>query len=238
VPVEGTAGRGAIDRLFTLGLGGAVVVVVEAITRTDLFQEIWVPPWIAKNWLPAVSETLRIGATGSVWASRLRCCLSRRSHRASRCLAFCTFVGVALMVGGALWLGQPYLFVGVWQRSTGSRRPALTTRVASAEPVPHRLRGPARPSRGQPPPVGVARGARDALGPAAAAHGNRIGACPTACTTESASSVISPSRCASRRGCPRFVALGFATGFLHYWLDRAVFRFSRPAVRVAARGLL
>ena len=55
-----------IDRLFTLGLGGAVVVVVEAITRTDLFQEIWVPPWIAKNWLPAVSETLRIGAMGSV----------------------------------------------------------------------------------------------------------------------------------------------------------------------------
>ena len=37
---------------------------------------------------------------------------------------------------------------------------------------------------------------------------------------------------------PALVALGFATGFLHYWLDRAVFRFSRPAVRVAARGLL
>jgi hypothetical protein len=37
---------------------------------------------------------------------------------------------------------------------------------------------------------------------------------------------------------PALIALGFATGFLHYWLDRAVFRFSRPAVRVAARGLL
>ena len=34
------------------------------------------------------------------------------------------------------------------------------------------------------------------------------------------------------------LALGFTTGFLHYWLDRAVYRLSRPAVRNAARGLL
>ena len=37
---------------------------------------------------------------------------------------------------------------------------------------------------------------------------------------------------------PALLALGFATGFLHYWLDRAVYRLSRPAVRIAARGLL
>jgi hypothetical protein len=37
---------------------------------------------------------------------------------------------------------------------------------------------------------------------------------------------------------PALVALGFTTGFLHYWLDRAVYRLSRPAVRTAARGLL
>jgi len=36
---------------------------------------------------------------------------------------------------------------------------------------------------------------------------------------------------------PALVALGFTTGFLHYWLDRAVYRLSRPVVRVAARGL-
>jgi hypothetical protein len=37
---------------------------------------------------------------------------------------------------------------------------------------------------------------------------------------------------------PALLALGFATGFMHYWLDRAVYRFSDPAVRIAARGLL
>ena len=37
---------------------------------------------------------------------------------------------------------------------------------------------------------------------------------------------------------PALVALGLATAFLHYWLDRAVYRFSDPRVRQAARGLL
>lgn len=34
------------------------------------------------------------------------------------------------------------------------------------------------------------------------------------------------------------LALGLATGFMHYLLDRAAFRFSSPDVRQAARGLL
>ena len=37
---------------------------------------------------------------------------------------------------------------------------------------------------------------------------------------------------------PFLVALGFATAFVHYLLDRALYRFSDPAVRSAARGLV
>ena len=37
---------------------------------------------------------------------------------------------------------------------------------------------------------------------------------------------------------PALVALGFATAFLHYLLDRGVYRLSDPQVRSAARGLL
>ena len=37
---------------------------------------------------------------------------------------------------------------------------------------------------------------------------------------------------------PVLLALGFATGFIHYLLDRAAFRFSAPDVRQAAGGLL
>lgn len=37
---------------------------------------------------------------------------------------------------------------------------------------------------------------------------------------------------------PALLALGFATAFLHYLLDRDVYRLSDPQVRSAARGLL
>ena len=37
---------------------------------------------------------------------------------------------------------------------------------------------------------------------------------------------------------PALVALGFASGFIHYLLDRSVYRMSDPQVRMAARGLL
>ena len=37
---------------------------------------------------------------------------------------------------------------------------------------------------------------------------------------------------------PGLLAIAFATGFVHYLLDRNVFRMSDPRVRAAARGLL
>jgi TonB family protein len=37
---------------------------------------------------------------------------------------------------------------------------------------------------------------------------------------------------------PALVALGFATGFIHYLLDRSVYRMSDPKVRLAASGLV
>jgi hypothetical protein len=37
---------------------------------------------------------------------------------------------------------------------------------------------------------------------------------------------------------PALLAIGFASGFIHYLLDRCIFRFSNPQIRSAARGLL
>jgi hypothetical protein len=37
---------------------------------------------------------------------------------------------------------------------------------------------------------------------------------------------------------PALIALGFATGFIHYLLDRSVYRMSDPQVRSAASGLV
>ena len=37
---------------------------------------------------------------------------------------------------------------------------------------------------------------------------------------------------------PALVAIGFATGFIHYLLDRSIYRMSDQRIRTAARGLL
>ena len=237
------AGRSAdrwtrrVDRLFTLGLGGAVVVVVEAITRTDVFQEIWVPPWIAKDWLPAVSETLRIGAMGSVVAITVAVLAFEALASRVSLPRVLYVVGVALMVGGALWLGQPYLFVGVWAAQHWLAATALTTRVASAEPdLPGSVGRRVLHAVNRRPwaLLAVLVSLSVLLLPlmeieSVRAEGVYYG--------ERLFGELAVALRASR-WVPALVALGFATGFLHYWLDRAVFRFSRPAVRIAARGLL
>lgn len=226
-----------VDRLFTLVVGGAVVVVLEAITRTDLFQEIWVPPWIAKDWLPAVSETLRIGATSAVVAITVAV-LAFEVFASKVALPRVLYVvGVALMVGGALWFGQPYLFVGVWAAQHWLAATALTTRVAAAEPDPDSSLGRrALHAVNRRPWALLAVLALlsvvllplmeiESVRAEGVYYGERLfGELAVALRTS--------------RWVPALVALGFATGFLHYWLDRAVFRFSRPAVRIAARGLL
>jgi hypothetical protein len=237
------AGRSAhrwtrrVDRLFTLGVGGALVVVVEAITRTDLFQEIWIPPWIAKEWLPAVSETLRLGVMTSVVAITIAVLVFEVLASRVALPRVLYVVGVALMVGGALWLGQPYLFVGVWAAQHWLAATALTTRVASAEPdSPGSLGWRALHAVNRRPWALLAVLASlsvlllplleiESVRAEGVYYGQRLfGEFAVALRAS--------------RWVPALVALGFATGFLHYWLDRAVFRFSRPAVRVAARGLL
>ena len=226
-----------VDRLFTLGVGGAVVVVVEAITRTDLFQEIWVPPWIAKDWLPAVSEALRIGATISVLGVTIAVLAFEMLASRVSLPRVLYVMGVALMVGGALWLGQPYLFVGVWAAQHWLAATALTTRVAAAEPdLPGSLCRRVLHAVNRRPWALLAVLATlsvlllplmeiESVRADGVYYGERLFG-ELAVALRSSTWV------------PALVALGFATGFLHYWLDRAVFRFSRPAVRVAARGLL
>jgi hypothetical protein len=146
-------------------------------------------------------------------------------------------IGIAVMVGIALRPRSLFLFLVVWT----SQHWILATGLASQT-----IRGEPAPSRG------IIRGALHGLNirPWALVlslmvlsvlllplfeveanrqigtyYGDRIfGAIATGLRTSS--------------WVPMLVALGFATGFIHYLLDRSVYRMSDPKVRVAARGLL
>ena len=226
-----------VDRLFAMVVGGALVVVAEAVAGTPLIKEAWVEPWLDLNWLAAASDTLRIVATTLI-VVLTAALLVLEARAASISLPRVLYAGgVALMVGGALYTDRPFLFIAVWTAQHWLAATALTTCVAGGEPAPPSslvwriLHAVNR----RPWVVLLVLGVIsvlllpvmevEAVEAGGTYYGDRIfGALAVALRTSA--------------WVPALIALGIATGFLHYWLDRAVYRLSSPSVRTAARGLL
>ena len=141
------------------------------------------------------------------------------------------------MVGLALCPRSPFLFLVIWTSQHWILATGLSSQVSVAEPAP--LRGVVRrvlhslnvrpwavviilmvSSVVLLPLFEVEANRQDGT-----YYGDRIfGALATELRTSS--------------WVPFLLGLGFATGFVHYLLDRSVYRLSDPQVRVAARGLL
>jgi hypothetical protein len=236
------AGRSAdqwtrrLDLLFALGVGGALVLVLEAVAETFAFRDTWLGTWLNGPWLARAAGPVRAGATVLIAVATVAILV--REIRAPRISVprVLYVVGVAAMVAGGLHLDRPFLFVSVWAGQHWLAASALATCVASGEPEPSgsSVRRALHAVNRRPwalllvlclisvtllPAMEV-----EAVRGEATYYGDRIfGSVGTALRT-------SP-------WVPVLLALGFTTGFVHYWLDRAVYRLSRPSVRTAARGL-
>jgi hypothetical protein len=229
-----------LDRLFALGVGGALVVVVEAVLQSTLFRETWVATWLDTAWIDEAADLLRVVATTLVIALTLALIATEARSSSVSLPRILYVVGVAVMVGIGLHTDRPLIFVAVWSAQHWLAATALATRVACAEPAVPRsprlsvLRALHAVNR-RPWALLVALGVIsvlllpvmevEAVASDGTYYGDRIFGAFAVELRES-------------KWVPALVALGFATGFVHYWLDRAVFRLSRPGVRIAARGLL
>ena len=226
-----------MDRLFALGVGGILVFLADILAGSVAFQDRWVDRWVFPAWLVSVEDQIRLGANLILLAATAAMLfVELRSPRLS--LPRLLYVlGIATMVGLALRPRSLFPFLVIWT----SQHWILATGIASQTPV------------GEPAPVrGVRRRLFHALNTRPWAilallvvasvallplfeveavaqdetyYGDRIfGAIATELRTSS--------------WVPALLALGFATGFIHYLLDRNVYRMSCPQVRAAARGLL
>jgi len=226
-----------MDRLFALCVGGALVVVVEAVADTTLFHEMWVGPWLDPEWLAGASGVLRVVATVLLVALTLALIAAEARVPSVSIPRVLYAVGVAMMVYGGLYTDRPLLFVAVWTAQHWLAATALATRVACAEPAPpdSRIWRGLHAVNRRPWALLFVLGLLsvlllpvmevEAVKSEGIYYGERIfGTLAVALRTS--------------EWVPALIALGFTTGFLHYWLDRAVYRMSRPAVRIAARGLL
>ncbi len=237
------AGRSArvetrrMDRLFALSVGGLLVFVADVLAGAVAYQEQWIDRWFFPAWIVSAQDEIRVAATAALLIVTAIVLFAEVRSPQWSLPRILYIAGIAIMVTIALRPRSLFLFLVVWT----SQHWILATGLASQTTVAE-----------SPPPAGVIRRAFHNLNirpwailivltamsvlllPLFEVEANRqdgtfysdriFGAIATALRTSS--------------WVPALVALGFASGFIHYLLDRSVYRMSDPEVRAAASGLL
>jgi hypothetical protein len=221
------------DRWFALGVGGVLIFVADALAGTGTYQNLWLPSGFG-----ALLQPVRTGALallGAATAAMLWAEFGASRRSLPRILYI---IGLSAMVTVALQPRSLFPFLVIWTSQHWILATGLMSRVPRLEPEPHgamrrvlhalNRRGWALLGFGMLvsvlllPLFEVEANWQDA---GASYYGDRIfGGFAAALRT-------SPF-------VPALLALGFASGFLHYLMDRAVYRLSDASVRNAARGLL
>jgi hypothetical protein len=223
------------DRFFALGVGGGLVVVADALAGAIAYPEQWLGPLPAL--IAAHQQPIRLAAGAVLLAATAAMLLAERRSRSLPRVLY--IVGLAAMVALALQPRSLFLFLAIWTSQHWILALGLGAQVPAAEPAPPRgrFRRALHALNARPWAVLVLLILVSLLllplfeveanwdTPGAIFYGDRIfGAFAAALRT-------SP-------WVPALLALGFATGFTHYLLDRAVYRFSDPLIRKAASALL
>ena len=228
-----------LDRLFALGIGGALVFLADILAGAVAYQNVWVDRWLVPAWLASAQDGIRQNATLALLAATA-VMLFAEARAPRRSLPRVLYIlGIAAMVAIALRPRSLFLFLVIWNSQHWILATGLGSQTPRGEPAPGR---------------GVVRRVRHALNirPWAVVlfltvtsvlllplfeveanwdreegiyYGDRI-----------FGAVAAGLRASS--WVPALGALGFSTAFIHYLLDRGVYRMSDPQVRSAARGLL
>jgi len=229
---DATARR--LDRWFALVVGGGFVVLANALAGSIAFQDRWIDPLLGEALSDTVAQTLRdasMAVVVTLTALMLRVEL-RSQHPSLPRVAYIAGVSAIVLLGFL----NPFLFLVLWIVQHWSVAMGLASLAASGGTQAsgahwQRLLAPIN-RRGWAVllvlaavstlllPVLEVEAVSDEY-----AYAERIFG-EAALWLRSSSFV------------PALLALGFATSFIHYVLDRAAFRFSSPDVRLAASGLL
>ena len=226
-----------LDWIFALGVGGALIFLADILTGSVAYQDKWIGRWFVPDWLASNQDPIRqIGILVLLIATAVMLVAEARAPRRSlpRVLYI---VGLAAMATVALQPRNLFLFLVTWTSQHWILATGLASRTASGEPPPEHgfLRRTFHALNARPWAMLLVFAAISILSlPFFEVEANRqegtyygdwiFGAFASGLRTST--------------WVPALVAIGFATGFVHYLLDRNVYRMSDPRVRTAARGLL
>jgi hypothetical protein len=237
------AGRAAcvntrrFDRFFALVVGGALVFIADILAGAVAYQDQWIDHWFFPAWMVSAQGAIRDGATLVLMIVTVAVLFAELRTSRWSLPRVLYIIGIAVMVGIALRPRSLFLFLVVWTSQHWILATGLASQTLRGEPAPRRglIRGALHGLNIRPWAVVLFLTVLSVLllplfeveanRQAGTYYGERIfGALATGLRTSS--------------WVPMLVALGFATGFIHYLLDRSVYRMSDPQVRLAARGLL
>jgi len=226
-----------LDRLFALSVGGALVFLADILTGAVAYQDQWIDRWGFSASLISAANGVRTGATFLLVALTVTVLLMElRSPRWSLPRVLYIF-GIAAMVVVALNYQSPFLFLVIWNSQHWILATGLASQVPIREPAPRpgAIRRVLHAVNTRPWAIlGVIMAGSVLLLPVFEVEANRSGG--TYYGDWIFGAFVTGLRTSS--WVPALVALGFATGFMHYLLDRSVYRMSNPEVRTAAHGLL
>jgi hypothetical protein len=225
-----------LDRWFALAVGGGFVVLAQALAGTIAYQDRWIDPLLGTGGANALARMLSdVGIVFVLILTALMLRAELRSQRPSLPRA-AYVVGVSAMVLFAFLARDPFLFLVLWSVQHWSAAMGLTSLAASGAAHPpganwQRLLAPIN-RRGWAVLLVLAVVSTLML--------------PVMEVEAVSTEYVYADRIfgnlawwlRSSPFVPALLALGFTSGFIHYLLDRAAFRFSSPDVRRAARSLL
>jgi hypothetical protein len=226
-----------MDQFFALGVGGALVFLSDVLSGAVAYQDKWIDRWSLANWFVSQQGAIRAGATGIVIAATTGMLVMEL--RAPRCSLprILYVVGIAAMVALALQPRTLFPFLVIWTTQHWVLATGLASQIPIAEPPPeHKIVRRTLHALNTKPwaIVGLLTVVSVILLPFFEVEANRQDG------TFYADRLFGAAAAALRTSfwVPALLALGFATGFIHYLLDGSVYRLSNPQIRTAARGLL
>jgi hypothetical protein len=227
------------DRIFALGVGGALIFLADLLAGAVAYPDLWINHWLIPTWVAANQGAIReVAMLVLMVATALMLIAEARAPRRSlpRVLYI---VGLAAMVAIALQPRSLFLYIAIWTAQHWILAMGLASQAPRGEPAPAggTVRRVFHALNVRPWAVLLVLGAASILLlplfeveanlglKGGTFYGDRIfGAAAAGLRTSF--------------WVPGLLAIAFASGFVHYLLDRNVFRMSDPRVRAAARGLL
>ena len=217
--------------------GGAFVFLADILAGSVAYQDLWIDRWLIPTWLASKQGGIREAAMLVLLVATVFM-LAAEARAPKRSLPRVLYIlGLAAMVAVALQPRGLFLYLVIWNSQHWILATGLASQTPSGEPAPASgtVRRVFHALNARPWAILLVLAVSSVLLlPFFEVEANRQGG------TYYGERIFGAVAAGLRTSywVPALVAAGFATGFVHYLLDRSVYRISDPRVRAAACGLL